>query len=133
MDALAFLDEVIWAMPPSADNAADVQVSVARALRLYGYEARLEYPVEYDGRAGRIDIVAWRNGKMFAIEIDARKPRKKSIKKLLNTDADYRIVMLRGVGAADKEVPQGIDAIIPVAVHLESNFNVRQKVSEFAA
>lgn len=55
-----------------------------------------------DGRRGRIDIVAEINGKVIAIEIDRKSPRKKSIFKLHNFDADERYTMTRSPFSVSK-------------------------------
>ena len=59
-----------------------------------GYECELEYEVEqrdeYSNRKGKIDIRLVIDNKIYLIEIDSTN-RQKSIYKLLNNEADYRV------------------------------------------
>ena len=59
-----------------------------------GYESELEYEVkqrdEYNKRKGKIDIRLVIDKKIYLIEIDSAN-KQKSIYKLLNNEADYRV------------------------------------------
>jgi hypothetical protein len=111
------------------DTAPDTHSAVLYHLASHGYSCKAELRVTYmDGRRsrdGRVDIVARcdNTNDMFAIEIDARKPRKKSLLKLFEVNrmsGAYRVVMLRGVGDIDDEVP-GVDILINLPVRLEGD------------
>ena len=81
------------------DHAKTAQLEIADHLEMLGYSITLEYPIKYNSRDVRIDIVA--NGeKHLAIEVDRSTPRKKSFEKLLkyqsmHSDAEL-IILLRG-------------------------------------
>lgn len=57
---------------------------LAGELRRAGYAVRREVHVENvgDGRTGRIDLVASKDGRVYAIEVDRKRPRKRSLRKL---------------------------------------------------
>lgn len=71
---------------------------VVSHLSARGWACQREYPVSDrgDGRPGAIDILASKAGIRLAIEIDRKSPRQKSIVKLRQVSADYRVVLLRG-------------------------------------
>jgi len=96
-------------MPPVADTAAQVHVAAAEALRAGGFDVVLEWRTS-DG--GRIDIVAMRDTWSVAIEIDARKPRARSLLKLRGF-LGAKVIALRGVAPL---LPYGIDAAICIPV-----------------
>jgi hypothetical protein len=96
------------------DKAGILHRAVADALSADGFEVRCEAGTAQlgDDREGRIDILARRDGGVVAIEIDARKPKARSLKKLMLFNA-YRIIALRGVSMAP---PAGIDAVVALNV-----------------
>lgn len=96
------------------DQAGQLHRAVADALTEKGFAVRCEVATSHlgDDREGRVDILASIFGGVVAIEIDARKPRARSLKKLALFNA-YRIVALRGVSM---DPPPGIDAV--VALHV---------------
>ncbi len=99
------------------DHAGTMQAQVASALRHAGYFVVLEYPTAGlgDRRDGRIDIVATAiSGERVAIELDARKPRRRSIEKL-RLFPGSRVIGLRGVEWRD--LPDGIDDVICLTVY----------------
>lgn len=108
-------------LPPQPDTAAQVHVAAAEALRRAGFDVVVEFRV--DG-GGRIDIVAMRDSWSCAIEIDARRPRARSLLKLRNF-VGARVIALRGVTAL---LPAGIDAVatIPVRTALRSEIDDRR-------
>jgi len=101
------------------DSAPALHAALAEELWKAGFQVGLEYPTKSlgDGRKGRIDIVArWvEEGKLVsaAIELDCRRPRKRSLKKLRLWDGP-RIIGLRGVELL--QTPEGIDAVIAMRV-----------------
>lgn len=106
-----------------ADHAGTMQAQVAAALRCAGYFVVLEYPTRDlgDHLDGRIDIVATaKSGERIAIELDARKPRRRSIEKL-QLFPGSRIIGLRGVEWI--HLPEGIDDVVCVAVHGATHAN----------
>ena len=102
--ALGILRSHTW-----PDNARLMHNAVAEVLRAEGFTVVTEYFVRgaFGYSNGRIDIVARRDGGHVAIELDARRPRERSVAKLNKVEA-YRIIGLRGV---DFPPPPGIDAI----------------------
>lgn len=126
-DSLELARSILENLPPVADTAPMVQVAAAKALRRHGFDVILEYPVE----GGRIDIVASWDDWRVAIEIDARKPRARSLLKL-RAFQGATIVALRGVTAL---LPEGIDAVanIPVRTALEAERADRRIVSRMRA
>lgn len=107
-------------LAPLPDDASHVHERLIAAMVLAGYRVFPEYVVEMpNGRSGRIDIVAQAlNGAWLAIEIDARKPRKRSVAKLGQRNW-LRISCLRGVSEGVDEYP-GLDAVIALPVRLAS-------------
>ena len=92
-----------------------MHAEVAASLRSVGFQVRFEYPIRYLGgkRGGRIDLLITHGEARAALELDTRKPRKKSIAKLQSFDG-YRIVGLRGVHW--QEEIEGIDAVVCLKV-----------------
>ena len=98
-----------WTWP---DHAQSMHAEVALSLRIVGFEVRFEHPIAKfgdDGRSGRIDLVVRHGDAVAAIELDARRPRRRSIAKLKAFDG-FRIIGLRGVRWQDKV--EGIDAVV---------------------
>lgn len=106
---LAIVCRVLSQMTPAPDTAAQVHVAAARALMWAGYAVHPEYGAE---TGGRIDLVVERDGWRAAIEIDARKPRARSLIKLRGFDG-AKICAVRGVSPM---VPEGIDAAVGIRV-----------------
>lgn len=123
-DHLENLCRVLARLAPQPDTAAQVHVAAAKALRRSGFDVILEYGLDH----GRIDIVAVaQDGWRCAIEIDARKPRARSLVKL-RAFLGAKVVALRGVGAL---IPDGIDAtvLIPVRMATQAERDDRRTVS----
>lgn len=107
---------VLRSLPLLPDHAGAVHAAVLEALRDDGFHVEHEVPITLsDGREGRIDLVARRWGGATAIEIDARRPRTKSLDKLREFDGG-RIMALRGVAGCGRF--DGIDAIVPIRVRM---------------
>ena len=104
------------------DHAQAMHAELAKSLRLAGFYVWLEYPTKAFGdiRDRRLDLlVRGRGGFMAAIELDARKPRRKSVEKLRLVDG-FRIVGVRGV--EDVSRPDGIDAVVTMRVRAATEF-----------
>lgn len=69
------------------DHAKTAQHEIAEHLRKQGFSVELEVPLEFDGRNGRIDIVAKSEDRCLVIEVDRSSPRKKSFTKVLKYKA----------------------------------------------
>jgi predicted Rossmann fold nucleotide-binding protein DprA/Smf involved in DNA uptake len=103
------------------DNAQVAQEMVRDFFLRRGYQCELEFHVSYysnDGtrhqRHGRIDLLVREpQGRHadIAIEIDRRRPRARSIQKLLLLNGVIRMVLLRG-GKPSSEPPGGIHYIL---------------------
>jgi hypothetical protein len=93
------------------EGSASLHVFAEELLADGGWEVVREYPVadRGDGRRGKVDLVATKkfpDGSLsWAIELDWKTPREKSLHKLQQIDAT-RIVVLRE-GQADSKVPNG--------------------------
>jgi hypothetical protein len=115
------------AMPMQPDTAAVVHAAAVTALVSAGFEVYVEVRVDLpDGGFGRYDIVAHHPRGAVAIEIDARKPRRKSLAKLRQFDGG-RIVALRGV--ADLTKPEGIDAVVSIRVRVARQSEIKDKTA----
>jgi hypothetical protein len=115
------------AMPMQPDTAAVVHAAAVTALASAGFEVYVEVRVNLpDGGFGRYDIVAVHPRGSVAIEIDARKPRRKSLEKLRQFGGG-RIVALRGV--ADLTKPEGIDAVVPIRVRVARQSEIKDKTA----
>lgn len=116
---LADFKALCVSLDPMPDDASHVQERLINAMVAAGYQVFHEYVVALpSGRSGRIDIVAKKDGRWLAIEIDARKPRKRSIEKLALRNW-IRVSCLRGVAEGIDEYP-GLDAVIALPVRLAS-------------
>lgn len=126
MSALQRFKDVMAQFQEVSDTAPDAHAAVLRHLAWNDYECFAEEPVWYgEGRQGRIDIFATcrRTGTNFAVEIDARKPRIKSLQKLNALHKRfgvYRVVMLRGVSEGDEPI-EGVDLLIGLPVRMEGS------------
>ncbi len=107
---------ILISLPPQPDTAAQVHAAAMNALRAAGYDVYPEFPAQGLGGGGRIDIAVHKDGKWTGIEIDARKPRNNSIKKLSGFKGT-RVIALRGVNGPP---PEGIDAIVAIPVRMAS-------------
>lgn len=114
---------VLMSLPQQPDSAAQIHAAAMVALRKAGFEVHPEFPIALDGRDGRIDIAVRKNGKWTGIELDARKPRRNSIKKLL-AFSGTRVIGLRGV---EGPAPEGIDAVVAIPVRLASAAEIADK------
>ena len=85
------------------DNAKMAQLQTVCYLEDRGYVCKIEQHVRdrYDGRPGRIDILANNKYHTIAIEVDHHNPRMKSIFKLNNYKADYKYILLRGLSGCN--------------------------------
>jgi hypothetical protein len=123
---------VIRSMPAVPDDADWAHAEVMRALAKAGFVVAHEIGITTDdGRRGRLDVVAEKCGARIAIEIDARRPREKSLAKLRTFDGG-RIIALRGVsvpGRIDR-----IDAVVPLRVRCASAAEKadKRRVSRFS-
>ncbi|MGI5828445.1 MAG: hypothetical protein ACOX6V_05495 [Patescibacteria group bacterium] len=87
------LMDLACSLEPRGD-ARTWQEYAAEKIRELGYLVDFEVGIDLDGdRNGRIDLIANKNGKSFAIELDYRTPRKKSIEKVKKFGAG--MVLLR--------------------------------------
>lgn len=116
--------------PETADHASNVHAKLVVVLAQHGYSVRTEYPVVFGNRNGRVDIraVCPVTGTPIGIEIDARKPRKNSIRKLnvmREEEGALRIVCLRGVNGPAYPI-DGVDMVYPLPVRMMGN---EEKVS----
>lgn len=107
---------ILETLPMQPDTAAQVHAAAMKALQRAGYAVYPEFRVDFGDRQGRIDIVVQKAGKWTAIEIDARKPRGNSIRKL-HLFNGTRVIALRGVSGY---APAEIDAIAKIPVRLAS-------------
>lgn len=100
-----------------ADDAATMHAEVAAALEAAGLFVIMEYPTRWlgDVRKGRIDIVVQKALGQAAIELDCRKPRRRSVLKL-RLFPGYRIVGIRGIEGFDPVI--GIDEIVSMRVRV---------------
>lgn len=100
------------------DMACHVHAAMIDQMVSAGYAVYPEYQIDTeDGRTGRVDIVARdRDNTWLAIEIDARKPRKRSLKKLFLRDW-VRVCCLRGV-ASGATTNDRLDAVISIDVRV---------------
>ena len=80
------------------DNSHAAQHQTVDYLRDRGWRCQIEYraPDWNDGHGRFIDIMAFRDGVSLAIEIDRATPRRKSLRKLHDIEADCKVVLLRG-------------------------------------
>jgi hypothetical protein len=65
-----------------------------------------------DGRPGRLDLVAERDGVRIAFELDDRSPREKSVTKLRSVTGAARVIVLRCPFSDKPQRRTGIDAVI---------------------
>lgn len=65
-----------------ASAAAEFERGFVAALRLLGWDVTTQVAVPYDGRMGRVDVVARKDGEVLAVELDRLRPRRKSLAKL---------------------------------------------------
>ena len=96
------------------DNARVAQEEIAEELRDMGFSVRFEYPVEDrgDGCGGRVDLLAEKDGKYLAIEVDRNSPRQKSVHKLLGLHGFGKLILLRNGGSdAFKDCPVDVIAL----------------------
>ena len=108
------------------DTAAQSHYRVMAAFQQAGWNVMPEYRIDLpDGRRGRIDLVVETPGAMIAIEIDTRKPREKSLRKLALFNGG-RIIALRGVGGTPKHVGE-VDAVVRLSVRLAGDKEARNK------
>lgn len=125
-EALTLLDE------PLPDSASYVHAEVMRLLRDAAFDVRHEHTVRMPSgrRRGRIDILAYQSDLdvYVGIEIDARRPRINSIKKLCTRDDWGRVIMLRGVCGPIEDHPD-IDAIFPIPVRMATDAERAKKAS----
>lgn len=110
---------VCASLRPIPDNSRSVHCALMNALVDAGYFVEHEYSVQLpSGRGGRIDLVATDScGVRIAVEIDARRPRQKSIEKLQAEDDWLRVSCLRGVQHRKESYP-GLDGIFALPVRL---------------
>lgn len=132
--ALSFADNVAGQMAMQVlagrvwpDTAAALHAQAARALSDAGFAVFLEFMTAPlgDDRNGRIDIVAKSaRGGWVAIEIDNRRPKRRSLVKL-GLFPGFRLVALRGIDG--HETPDGVDNVIGLRVRLATPAERRDK------
>ena len=95
------------------DNARAAQEEVANWLEERGYSCTLEVPVadRGDGRSGRIDLLAERDGVQVAIEVDRDSPREKSLFKLRQFSCAKVILVRNGAEKESESTTDGIKII----------------------
>lgn len=114
---------ILKSLPQQPDTAAQVHAAAMNALRDAGYDVYPEFPAQGLGGGGRIDIAVHKDGKWTGIELDARKPRRNSIKKLSGFKGT-RVIALRGV---EGPPPEGIDAVVAIPVRLAAEHEIADK------
>lgn len=77
-------------------NAIDFELLISSRLSKHGVVKRqVKVSNRGDGRKGRIDVVFVLNSKEYAIEIDRKTPREKSIFKVTNYNENPCFIILR--------------------------------------
>ena len=114
---VADLRKLASSLPLMPDHAGMVHSVVMQALADAGHRVYAEVPAMINGRAGRLDLAFFHNElrEWCAIEIDARRPRKRSLEKLRRF-VGVRVVMLRGV-EGNGEI-EGVDGVIALPVRI---------------
>lgn len=113
MSIIKIMTSRVW-----PDHAQSMHALLANDLRECGFNVEFECPAtKSNGRNGRIDIVCRYGAYAAAIELDCRRPRRKSVEKLLNFDG-VRIIGLRGIEGVP--CPDGITAIVAMRVRQAS-------------
>lgn len=111
--------EIISGLRRVPDHAGSLQNVAEAALKDAGFHVIRELGVANrgDGKSGRIDLAAKRDGGFVVIELDCRSIRTKSVEKLRSVNNAYRIIGLRG-DIENVEI-DGIDRVIGVGTLLE--------------
>ena len=107
------------------DDATATHKLVSSTLINLGFDVTNEYPVtdRGDGRRGRIDVFAERNGCRIAIEIDQSTPRVKSVFKLKSIENCFRLILLRNYDGN----PHGCELpVIVLKSKEEQDFNAQR-------
>lgn len=93
---------IIAAAAPYKHEAGAFHRRAQHVLEAAGWQTRREVlvPNRGDGRRGRIDLEAVRDGQRVLIELDHMSPRKKSLAKLRAMPAHGRLVVLRNPAVA---------------------------------
>lgn len=122
-DVIYRLKSVLQDFPETPDNAPDVHAAAIVHFAKHGYLVEAEVTVKLPGeRQGRIDLRlydTYHRRAAIVVEIDARKPRKKSILKLRQFSA-ARVILLRGVSAPRTAI-DGIDLVYSLPVYVEGD------------
>jgi len=92
------------------DDARAFHKRAVAVLRRSCFSVGVELPTTYGSASGYIDMVAWFRGGTVAIELDRRRPRAKSIEKLLSVNA-FRMIVLRDA-RWQLGLPSGIHAMV---------------------
>ena len=121
------LVHILRSMPTLPDNAQYVHAAVLEAMNADGLLVLPEYWIRFgEEQWGRIDLVVKDRNLSAAIELDCRRPRGKSLLKQRAFNG-ARILGLRGIaGRVDLE---GIDAVVPIRVRLESIAEEKDKAA----
>lgn len=119
----AVIDRAVAALS-AMDSLPDCANSVHAAALVALHDAGFYVSAEVVVPGGRLDIVAISKGYPVAIEIDARKPRNKSLLKL-RAWRYGRVVALRGVNI--DRLPDGIHAAANIKVHTASTVDISDK------
>lgn len=82
---------------PEHDCARCFHLEMETALRKLGFNVRREVPAftPCDGRRGRIDLLAQRDGHWFWLELDNRTPRTRSVEKIKAIGRHGAVMMRR--------------------------------------
>ena len=85
--------------------------AIVRQLVLLGHKNNFATRREYTVDGGRVDLVWFKGGKVYAgFEVDRTTPKTKSVKKLVHLDANLKIIFLRNnYGRKQEECQRAAD------------------------
>jgi len=113
-----------------ADTATAAKAAVVRALEAAGFEVETQIPVadRGDGYGGRLGALAVRDGVRVAVEFSNRTPTGKAVTKLQESEADIRVVVVRGewVGGA----PEGVDLVVGLRCVTQKQTRIEKALEE---
>jgi hypothetical protein len=102
---------ILWLPRRLHLNAAMFHRGLQEELRREGCRSRREFKVELFGdRDGRVDLLVTEPF-LIAIELDRRRPRRKSIRKL-RTIEGVRLIVLGQAPQRPVKCPSGVDAVL---------------------
>lgn len=96
-----------------SNDAQDARTEICEWLAENGFSCKKQYAVQNrgDGRNGKIDILAEKEGATIGIEIDRDSPRDKSIIKLMQIDGEKVVLVRNGKGRESYLRSDGIAVI----------------------